>query len=61
MYHSPYALGDLNALGQRLSSSGTAWCIFDNTAEGWATHDALLLQRALEPAPRGPQAAPEVP
>ena len=61
MYHSPYALGSLNALGQRLSSRGTAWCIFDNTAEGWATHDALLLQHALEPAPRDRQAAPWVP
>ena len=61
MYHSPYPPGYLNALGQRLSSGGAAWCIFDNTAEGWATHDALLLQRALEPAPRDPQVAPEMP
>ena len=62
IYHSPYELGYLNALGGRLSGAGgAAWCIFDNTAEGWATHDALLLQHALGPAPRGPQAAPEVP
>ena len=62
MYHSPYPIGYLNALGQRLSGAGGAvWCIFDNTAEGWATHDALLFQHALEPAPRDRQAAPGVP
>ena len=62
MYRSPYPLGYLNALGRRLSGTGGAvWCIFDNTAEGWATHDALLLQHALEPAPRDRQAAPWVP
>ena len=61
MYYSPYALGRLNALKHRLSGSGTAWCIFDNTAEGWATHDALLLWQALGLAPRDPQAEPEVP
>ena len=61
MYYSPYALGRLDALEHRLSGSGTAWCIFDNTAEGWATHDALLLWQALELAPRDPQVAPEVP
>jgi uncharacterized protein YecE (DUF72 family) len=62
MYRSPYALGDLNALGHRLSGAGGAvWCIFDNTAEGWATHDALLLQQALEPAPGDRQVASGVP
>ena len=61
MYHSPYALGDLNVLGQRLSSSGAAWCIFDNTAEGWAAHDALLLQHALGPARRDRQIASGAP
>ncbi len=62
MYHSPYPDDYLHALAHRLSSTGGAvWCIFDNTAEGWATHDALLLQRALEPAPRDPQVAPEMP
>jgi uncharacterized protein YecE (DUF72 family) len=51
MYYSPYAPDDLRALGHRLSArSGATWCIFDNTAEGWATHDALLLQRELGPA-----------
>jgi uncharacterized protein YecE (DUF72 family) len=48
MYHSPYAPDDLHALGHRLAArSGATWCIFDNTAEGWATHNALLLQREL--------------
>ncbi len=62
MYHSPYALGYLNALGRRFSDTGGAvWCIFDNTAEGWATHDALLLQQALEPAPRDRQVASGAP
>jgi hypothetical protein len=49
-------------LGQRRSGAGGAvWCIFDNTAEGWATHDALLLQQALEPAPRDRQVASGAP
>ena len=61
MYYSLYALGRLDALKHRLSGNGTTWCIFDNTAEGWATHDALLLWQALELAPRDPQVAPEVP
>jgi uncharacterized protein YecE (DUF72 family) len=51
MYRSPYPPEYLNALERRLSGTGGAvWCIFDNTAEGWATHDALLLQHALGPA-----------
>lgn len=48
MYYSPYPRDYLDALKRRLTErSGTVWCIFDNTAEGWATHDALLLQRML--------------
>jgi uncharacterized protein YecE (DUF72 family) len=45
-YHSPYPPDWLAALERRLSGrSGTAtWCIFDNTAEGWATHHALLVR-----------------
>jgi hypothetical protein len=50
MYHSPYAADCPGALQYRRSGSGPAWCIFDDTAEGWATHDALLFQHALEPA-----------
>ena len=61
MYYSPYALDRLNALKHRLSGSGTTWCIFDHTAEGWATHDALLLQHALELASRDPQVARQMP
>jgi uncharacterized protein YecE (DUF72 family) len=51
----------LGGLVHRLSGSGAAWCIFDNTAEGRAPHDALLLWDALELAQRDPQVAPEVP
>ena len=44
MYYSAYSREALNALAQRLTDDhGAAWCIFDNTAEGAATHDAIAL------------------
>ena len=62
MYRSPYPPEYLNALERRLSGTGGAvWCIFDNNAEGWATHDALLLQQALGPAPRDRRVASGAP
>ena len=62
MYHSPYSADCLSGLVHRLSGAGGAvWCIFDNTAEGWATHDALLLRHALGPAPRDRQVASGAP
>jgi len=50
MYYSAYEPEYLDALAERMSGSmahaGMVWCIFDNTARGEATKDALgLLQR----------------
>ncbi len=44
MYYSAYAPEYLEALAARLSKAAAAssvWCVFDNTAEGAATADAL--------------------
>jgi uncharacterized protein YecE (DUF72 family) len=44
MYYSPYEAALLRVLADRLtaaSNNGPAWCIFDNTALGHATTDAL--------------------
>jgi uncharacterized protein YecE (DUF72 family) len=44
MYYSPYPQAYLDRLRHRFSSiDGEVWCIFDNTAEGAATHDALVV------------------
>ena len=55
MYYSPYEDQYLDALAIRLlqaARSASVWCIFDNTAEGAATQDALgLLKRLSSPAP----------
>jgi uncharacterized protein YecE (DUF72 family) len=55
MYYSPYDDTYLDTLAIRLlqaARSATVWCIFDNTAEGAATRDALgLLKRLSSPAP----------
>jgi uncharacterized protein YecE (DUF72 family) len=55
MYYSPYDDAYLDSLAIRLlqaARSAPVWCIFDNTAEGAATHDALgLLKRLSSPAP----------
>ena len=43
MYYSPYPQPYLEGLRRKLEATeGEVWCIFDNTAEGAATHDALL-------------------
>lgn len=50
IYHSAYGEEWLGSLVERLAteSKGVAtWCIFDNTASGAATADALALQRML--------------
>jgi uncharacterized protein YecE (DUF72 family) len=48
MYYSAYPRNDLAALARRLiGQAGTTWCIFDNTAEGAAAHDALTLAELL--------------
>lgn len=51
MYYSAYAPDYLQALGRKLRTRADAgaevWCIFDNTAEGAATVDALSLRDLL--------------
>ena len=42
VYYSDYALAELEALAARLPAK--AWCIFDNTALGHATANALALR-----------------
>lgn len=47
-YYSSYSESMLSDLAQRLASAAKAtsevWCVFDNTAEGAATVNALLMQ-----------------
>lgn len=47
MYHDAYAPRVLERVAERLRRAPGAWCIFDNTALGHATGDALLLRRLL--------------
>ncbi len=57
MYYSAYERCVLDALVARLqlaaASGVVAWCIFDNTASGAATEDALYTAQALQRAPGG--------
>ena len=51
MYYSKYSLDYLDALRNNLTSLGpsvTTWCIFDNTARGAATVNALALLERLQ-------------
>lgn len=48
MYRSSYDDGRLEAYAERLAAAAVpAWCIFDNTASGAATEDALKLRNFL--------------
>lgn len=49
MYRSPYPPGVIEATAREMAGEGggEAWCIFDNTALGEATRDALELLRRL--------------
>jgi uncharacterized protein YecE (DUF72 family) len=51
MYYSSYDAAALGALAARINearrSAGAAWCIFDNTASGAATSNALGLRALL--------------
>ncbi len=51
IYYSPYSTDYLETTAQLLRDAAAvteeAWCIFDNTALGEATHDALRLQQCL--------------
>ena len=54
MYYSAYPAEALDALARRLADDdGRAWCIFDNTAEGAATHEAMILADILHRADTG--------
>lgn len=51
MYWSDYSDAQLDALAQRIRAAAPdaeTWCIFDNTAEGHATGNALALLRRLD-------------
>jgi uncharacterized protein YecE (DUF72 family) len=50
VYRSSYDDGRLESLAETLRAAGAEriWCIFDNTASGAATGDALKLRRLLE-------------
>ena len=52
MYYSPYPPALLRRLAARMDlaarDGAEVWCIFDNTASGAATADALLLRRLLD-------------
>ena len=51
MYYSAYPAEALDALARRLAGDdGRAWCMFDNTAEGAATQDAMTLTDILRRA-----------
>lgn len=50
VYRSRYGIGWLEAMAERLADrpkGAASWCIFDNTASGAATANALELQRLL--------------
>ena len=51
IYHSDYDLSRLEALARQVQNSAQAgiasWCIFDNTASGFALANALTLQALL--------------
>lgn len=54
MYYSAYGREFLEALtvtaGRQLHQGRTVWCVFDNTAEGAATANALFLQERFDRA-----------
>jgi uncharacterized protein YecE (DUF72 family) len=51
VYRSSYDDGRIEAYAARIAAApGAAWCIFDNTASGAATGDALELRRLIASA-----------
>lgn len=51
IYYSAYSSEQIAALAEQLlksSSIGETWCIFDNTAEGFALANALQLKQTIE-------------
>ncbi|MCF5706276.1 DUF72 domain-containing protein [Pseudomonas syringae] len=53
VYHTPYGAERLaqwvDPMRQSAQEGVPTWCIFDNTASGWAVGDALALQEQLAP------------
>jgi uncharacterized protein YecE (DUF72 family) len=47
IYYSRYSLDYLRSLATTLATQPNAWCIFDNTAQRWATQNAFELQQLL--------------
>ena len=53
IYYSNYEAASLEGLAERLiasAHSAETWCIFDNTARGFATANALEMQSLLSAA-----------
>jgi uncharacterized protein YecE (DUF72 family) len=48
MYYDAYAPVALAKIARRLARAPQAWCIFDNTAAGHATGDALALREMMK-------------
>jgi len=49
IYYSPYDEAALAVLAEQVAEADTrCWCMFDNTASGAATGDALALQRLID-------------
>lgn len=51
IYYSAYSVEQISTFAELLlaaSSNGEAWCIFDNTAEGFAMANALQLRKTME-------------
>jgi uncharacterized protein YecE (DUF72 family) len=61
MYYSAYPTEELDATARRMREAAPetreCWCIFDNTADGEATRDALdlLVRLRCTPAPKPPR------
>ena len=52
IYYSPYSASAIaevaGAIADERRHATSSWCIFDNTASGAATSDALALRAAIE-------------
>ncbi|HEX2529457.1 MAG TPA: DUF72 domain-containing protein [Geminicoccus sp.] len=58
IYYSPYPDDVLDRTAREMASAASeSWCIFDNTALGWATRDALGLLGRLRRSPSPPPSA----
>ncbi len=53
VYYSTYGTDRLDTLAATLDAEVPTWCVFDNTASGAATTDALALRTRLSPGAAG--------